>query len=44
VKTAMNLRNPENVEKFLSSCITGSFSRRAQLHKLSYIIDTGKNN
>jgi hypothetical protein len=28
----MNLRVPENVGKFLSSCTTGGFSRRAQLY------------
>jgi hypothetical protein len=30
VNTVMNPRVPENVGKFLSSCATGSFSRRAQ--------------
>jgi hypothetical protein len=29
--TVMNLRIPQNAGKFLSSCIIGSFSRRAQL-------------
>jgi hypothetical protein len=43
VKTAMNLRVPENVGNFLSSCTTGSFSRRSQRHKVSYIMETGKN-
>jgi hypothetical protein len=33
VNTVMNLRVPYNAGKFLSSCTTGSFSRRAQLHK-----------
>jgi hypothetical protein len=33
VNTVLNLRVPENAEKFLSSCTTGAFSRRAQLHK-----------
>jgi hypothetical protein len=33
--TLMNLRVPKNLEKFLSSCVTGGFSRRAQLHKVS---------
>jgi hypothetical protein len=28
----MNLRVPQNIGKFLSSCSTGVFSRRAQLH------------
>jgi hypothetical protein len=32
VNTVMNLRAPWNVGKFLSSCATGSFSRRTQLH------------
>jgi hypothetical protein len=32
VNTVMNLRVPLNVGKFLSSCTTGGFSRRAQLH------------
>jgi hypothetical protein len=32
VNTAMNLRVPSNVWKFLRSCATGGFSRRAQLH------------
>jgi hypothetical protein len=26
-----------NAGKFLSSCIIGSFSRRAQLHEVSYV-------
>jgi hypothetical protein len=30
VNTVMNLRIPKNAGKFLSSCIIGSFSRRAQ--------------
>jgi hypothetical protein len=33
VNMAMNLRVPYNVGKFSSSCIIGSFSRRAQLHE-----------
>jgi hypothetical protein len=33
VSTVMNLRVPQNAENFLSGCIIGSFSRRAQLHK-----------
>jgi hypothetical protein len=32
MNTVMNLRVPQNVRKFLSSCPTGGFSRRAQLH------------
>jgi hypothetical protein len=32
VNAVMNLRFPYNVGKFLSSCATGGFSRRAQLH------------
>jgi hypothetical protein len=35
VNTVMNLRVPSNFGKFLSSCTTGSFSRRAQLHGVS---------
>jgi hypothetical protein len=34
--TLMNFRVPQNVWKFLRSCKTGSFSRRAQLHGVSY--------
>jgi hypothetical protein len=33
VNTVMNFRVPQNAEKFLSSCTTGGFSRRAQLHE-----------
>jgi hypothetical protein len=33
VNTAMNLQVPKNVGKFLSSCIIGGFSKRAQLHE-----------
>jgi hypothetical protein len=36
VNTVMNLWVLQNVSKFLSSCATGSFSRRAQLHGVSY--------
>jgi hypothetical protein len=32
VNTIMNLPVPKNTEKFLSGCIIGGFSRRAQLH------------
>jgi hypothetical protein len=35
VNMVMNLRVPYNVGKFLSSCTTGSFSRRAQLNEVS---------
>jgi hypothetical protein len=38
VNTVMNLRVPQNVGKFLSSCATGGFSRWTQLHGVSYII------
>jgi hypothetical protein len=30
-----NIRGPLNFGKFLSSCATGGFSRRAQLHAVS---------
>jgi hypothetical protein len=33
VSTVMNLRVPANAGKFLSSCTTRGFSRRAQLHE-----------
>jgi hypothetical protein len=35
VNTVMNFRDPQNVGKFLSSCTTGGFSRRTQLHGVS---------
>jgi hypothetical protein len=35
VNTIMNLRFPQNVSKFLSSCTTGGFSRRAEVHGVS---------
>jgi hypothetical protein len=35
VNTVMNHQVPLDAGKFLSSCITGSFSRRAQLHVVS---------
>jgi hypothetical protein len=38
VNTVMNLRVPQNIGKFLSSCTTDSFSRRAELHEVSYKI------
>jgi hypothetical protein len=37
VNMVMNLRVPLNVEKFLSSCATGGFSRRAQLHAVGWL-------
>jgi hypothetical protein len=36
VNTEMNLRVPQNVGKFFSSCTTGAFSRRAHLHRVSH--------
>jgi hypothetical protein len=33
--TVMNLRVPYRVERFLSSCVNGGFSRRAQLYDVS---------
>jgi hypothetical protein len=33
VNTAMNLRVPQNVWNFLTSCTIGGFSRRARLHE-----------
>jgi hypothetical protein len=36
ISTVMNLLAPRNFGKFLSSRVTGDFSRRAQLHGLSY--------
>jgi hypothetical protein len=35
VNMVMNLQVPEHVGKFLSSCTTGGFSRRAELHEVS---------
>jgi hypothetical protein len=37
VNTVMNLRVPYNAGKFLNSCTTGNFSRKAQLHEFSYM-------
>jgi hypothetical protein len=37
VNTVMNLRAPYIFGKFLSSCTNGGFSRRAQIHEVSYI-------
>jgi hypothetical protein len=36
VNTVMDLRLPQNAGKFLNNCTTGSFSRRPQLHEVSY--------
>jgi hypothetical protein len=36
VNTEMNFLAKSNVGKFLSSCTTGGFSRRVQLHEVSY--------
>jgi hypothetical protein len=35
MNTVVNLQVPQNVGKFLSSCTTGIFSRRAQVHVVS---------
>jgi hypothetical protein len=35
LNTVINLRVPYNIGKFFSSCATGGFSRRAQLHGVS---------
>jgi hypothetical protein len=34
LNTVMNLRVSQNIGKFLSSCTTGDFSRRAQVHEV----------
>jgi hypothetical protein len=39
VKTVMNLRGPYKAGKFLSSCVTGGFSRRAQLREVRCSLD-----
>jgi hypothetical protein len=39
VNTVMNLRVPQNAGKFLSIRTTGSLSRRAQLHAVSYVLN-----
>jgi hypothetical protein len=36
VNMVMNFRVPQNVGNFLSSCMIGCFSRRAELHEVSY--------
>jgi hypothetical protein len=33
----MNFRVPQNIRKFLSSCTTGGFSRRDQLHAMKLV-------
>jgi hypothetical protein len=38
VNTVMNLRIPQNAGNFLNSCTIGGFSRRAQLHEVSLLI------
>jgi hypothetical protein len=35
VNTVTNLQVPQNVGKFLGTCTTGSFSRKAELHEVS---------
>jgi hypothetical protein len=42
VNTVMNLRVPQNVAKFLTSCTTCSFSRRAQILQVSYMMSKFK--
>jgi hypothetical protein len=37
VKTVVNIRVPQSVVIFLSSCTTVGFSRRAQLHEVSWV-------
>jgi hypothetical protein len=37
VNTVMNLRVPQTVGKFLSSCTTDGFSRRDQLHEVGIL-------
>jgi hypothetical protein len=38
VNTVMNLRVPQNVGKFLNSCMTGGLSRRAQFMELVFFV------
>jgi hypothetical protein len=38
VNTVMNLRVLYNFGKFVSSCVTGGFSRRPQLHVVIYLV------
>jgi hypothetical protein len=35
VNMIINFSIPQNIWKFLSSCTTGGFSKRAQLHEVS---------
>jgi hypothetical protein len=35
VNTVMNLQDPYNAGKFLNSCTSDRFSRRAELHEVS---------
>jgi hypothetical protein len=35
----MNLQVPWNVEKLLNKCTTSRFSRRAQLHEVSEVVN-----
>jgi hypothetical protein len=37
VNAVMNLRVTQNVEMFSSNCTADGFSRRAQLHEVSYV-------
>jgi hypothetical protein len=39
VNTVMNFRVPQNAGKCLSSCTAGGFSRRAQLHGVSWLVN-----
>jgi hypothetical protein len=39
VNTVMNLRIPQNSEKFLNSCSIGGFSRTTQLLEVSYLLE-----
>jgi hypothetical protein len=38
VNTIMNLRDPQNIGKFLSSCKTGGFSGSTHLHGVSWFL------
>jgi hypothetical protein len=38
VNMVMNLQVPRSVGKFSNSCITGGFSRRAQLHEICWLV------
>jgi hypothetical protein len=39
VNTVMNLRVPQHFGKYLSRCATGGFSRRSQLHGVTYFLN-----